>query len=96
MIAQPQATTKYLTARQKEVLASIVSFQDRNGYPPTVRELGAAVGISSPNGVVMHLKKLEREGVIRRSPNSSRGIEVLTQGKRSRCTCPECGKKFLV
>ena len=47
-------------------------------YSPTVREIALAFSIRSPNGVVCHLKALERKGLIRRTPRSSRGIEVLT------------------
>lgn len=64
-----------LTARQAEVL----DFITRNAcmYGPTVREIAAGIGVSSPNGVVCHLKVLERKGLIRRRPKVSRGIEVL-------------------
>lgn len=64
-----------LTARQQEVLAWIRA--NSRLYSPTVREIAKALGIRSPNGVTCHLKALERKGVIRRSPRSSRGIEVI-------------------
>lgn len=64
-----------LTARQAEVL----EFITRNAYlyGPTVREIAAGIGVSSPNGVVCHLKALERKGLIRRRAKISRGIEVV-------------------
>ena len=64
-----------LTARQAEVL----DFITRNAcmYGPTVREIAAGIGVSSPNGVVCHLKALEKKGLIRRRAKISRGIEVL-------------------
>ena len=64
-----------LTERQQEVL----DFIRRNAalYGPTVREIAAALQIASPNGVVCHLKALERKGRIRRAPGMTRGIQVL-------------------
>lgn len=67
-----------LTARQREVLETIVRLIDRDGYPPTVRELGAAIGMTSTNGVTDHLKALERKGYLqRRGANMSRGMRVI-------------------
>lgn len=65
-----------LTERQQEVYEFIC--KNAGFYGPTVREIAAALQISSPNGVVCHLKALERKGRIRRTPGISRGIEVLT------------------
>ena len=65
-----------MTAKQEQVLEFI---RKNSGlYGPTVREIALAFSIRSPNGVVCHLKALERKGLIRRTPRSSRGIEVLT------------------
>jgi len=64
-----------LSARQAEVLEWIRA--NSRLYSPTVREIASALGIKSPNGVVCHLKALEKKGVIRRTPKSSRGIEVV-------------------
>lgn len=66
-----------LTARQREVLATIIRYRDDWGYPPTVRELARILGISSPRGATKHLEVLERKGWIRRTPGISRGIEVM-------------------
>ena len=69
--AQPEPLTK----RQQEVLDFIAA--NSHLYGPTVREIAAALSISSPNGVVCHLKALERKGRIRRAPRRARGVEVL-------------------
>jgi repressor LexA len=69
------STPPTLTPRQREVLDFI---RDRTkSYGPTIREIMAEFGFTSPNGVVCHLRALERKGRIRRTPGISRGIEVL-------------------
>jgi repressor LexA len=65
-----------LTLRQKEIYEFIRSKIEGRGYGPTVREIGLAFGIKSPNGVMCHLKALERKGYIRRI--GKRAIEVLS------------------
>jgi repressor LexA len=69
-------TSKKLTARQREVLEFIVNHIAERGFPPSIREIGAALGISSLRGVTVHLDALERKGWINRE-NASRGIQVL-------------------
>ena len=64
-----------LTARQAEVLQFIA--QNAHVCSPTVREIAAGIGIKSPNGVVCHLKALERKGFLRRKPGKSRNIEII-------------------
>lgn len=64
-----------LTARQNEVLEYISANLSLCG--PTVREIGNAMGISSPNGVMCHLKALEQKGCIERVESKSRGIRLL-------------------
>jgi repressor LexA len=66
---------KPLTARQAQVLEFIRA--NSGLYGPTVREIALAFSIRSPNGVVCHLKALEKKGLIKRTPYSSRGIEVV-------------------
>ena len=68
-----------LTDRQQNVYELIRSLIVKRGYGPTVREIGEHFGIKSPNGVMCHLRALERKGLITRSPNKSRAIE-LTEG----------------
>ncbi|MFC7528306.1 transcriptional repressor LexA [Actinoplanes sp. GCM10030250] len=73
-------TARPVTARQERILAVIrESVRDR-GYPPTVREIGAAVGLVSPSSVSHHLKILEGHGLLRRRPNESRAVDVRTRG----------------
>ncbi|HJN13154.1 MAG: transcriptional repressor LexA [Pirellulaceae bacterium] len=69
-----------LTERQKHVYEFIHDLITNRGYGPTVREIGHEFSISSPNGVMCHLKALEKKGLIRRSPNKSRAIELVNQG----------------
>ncbi len=72
------SVTDQLTPRQQQVYEFIYDKIVHRGYGPTVREIGEHFQISSPNGVMCHLKALEKKGLIRRSPNKSRAIE-LTQ-----------------
>jgi repressor LexA len=65
-----------LTARQKEVLDFIREKIRGRGYGPTVREIGEYFDIASPNGVMCHLKALEKKGLIIREPNMSRAIQL--------------------
>ncbi|MEX0585696.1 MAG: transcriptional repressor LexA [Pirellulales bacterium] len=65
-----------LTERQREVYEFIREKIRQRGYGPTVREIGAEFGISSPNGVMCHLKALEKKGLISREPNMSRAITM--------------------
>ncbi|MEU8658783.1 transcriptional repressor LexA [Actinoplanes philippinensis] len=65
-----------LTARQLRILAVIEQWIRERGYPPTVREIGAAVGLVSPSSVSYQLGVLEKHGLIRRQPNNSRAVEL--------------------
>ncbi len=66
-----------LTKRQAEIFEFINGHLDKTGYPPTVREIGKALGLHSPSTVHAHLAKLEKSGVLRRDPSKPRAIEVL-------------------
>ena len=66
-----------LTARQQEIWGFLVEYVDRHGYPPTVREIGEAVGLASPSTVHAHLANLERAGMLRRDPTKPRALEVV-------------------
>jgi repressor LexA len=66
-----------LTKRQSEIFEFIKVQIDKTGYPPTVREIGSALGLHSPSTVHAHLAKLERSGVLRRDPTKPRAIEIL-------------------
>jgi repressor LexA len=65
-----------LTARQREVLQIIEQHMRERGYPPSVREIGEAVGLTSPSTVHAHLAALQRRGYLRRDPTKPRAIEV--------------------
>jgi repressor LexA len=65
-----------LTERQREVYEFVVSYADGHGYPPTVREIGEAVGLASPSTVHAHLANLERAGYLRRDPTKPRALEL--------------------
>lgn len=66
-----------LSARQRHILEFIHEQVQLKGYPPSVREIGAAVGLASSSTVHSHLRKLEEYGYIRRDPTKPRAIEVL-------------------
>ncbi|HTN76081.1 MAG TPA: transcriptional repressor LexA [Pirellulaceae bacterium] len=68
-----------LTDRQRDVYEFIRGKIQNRGYGPTVREIGLDFGISSPNGVMCHLRALEKKGLITRSPNKSRAIELTRE-----------------
>jgi repressor LexA len=70
-----------LTARQQEIWNFLVQYVDGHGYPPTVREIGEAVGLASPSTVHAHLANLERAGLLRRDPTKPRALELT--GRRS-------------
>jgi repressor LexA len=68
-----------LTTRQKSVYEFIRDKIRNRGYGPTVREIGRQFDINSPNGVVCHLKALEKKGLITREPNMSRAIQLAAE-----------------
>src|SRR5829696_42913 len=65
-----------LTQRQRRILEVIREAVDRQGYPPSVREIGQAVGLTSTSSVAHQLSTLERKGYIRRDPNRPRAVDV--------------------
>ena len=76
-----------LTKRQSEIFDFIKGHLDKTGYPPTVREIGSALGLHSPSTVHAHLAKLESSGVLRRDPSKPRAIEILVE-RAKRVTRP--------
>ena len=66
-----------LTSRQQEIYEFVTGYADRHGYPPTVREIGEAVGLASPSTVHAHLANLERAGYLRRDPTKPRALELV-------------------
>ena len=73
-----------LTHRQRRVLEVIRDSVERRGYPPSMREIGEAVGLTSPSSVAHQLTTLERKGFLRRDPNRPRAIEVILPGEARR------------
>ena len=71
-----------LTDRQQEIYDFVADYVDQHGSPPTVREIGEAVGLASPSTVHAHLANLERAGLLRRDPTKPRALE-LTARKRA-------------
>jgi repressor LexA len=70
-----------LTGRQQEIWDYLVEYTDRHGYPPTVREIGEAVGLASPSTVHAHLANLERAGFLKRDPTKPRALELRRETK---------------
>jgi repressor LexA len=70
-----------LTDRQREIWDYLVRYVDGHGYPPTVREIGEAVGLASPSTVHAHLANLERAGLLRRDPTKPRALELVGREK---------------
>jgi repressor LexA len=75
---------KPLTHRQQQVLDYIRDHISNIGYPPTLREIAGQFDLSGPRASVKHLEALQRKGHIRRSPSSSRGIEILSRENTAR------------
>lgn len=68
-----------ISKRQMSIYEFICTYTNEHGYPPSVREIGAAVGLASPSTVHMHLKALEEKGYIKRDSKKPRTIEVVDQ-----------------
>jgi repressor LexA len=70
---------RMLSSRQKQILSFIKDTLRAKGYPPSVREIGEAVGLSSSSTVHSHLSRLEELGYVRRDPTKPRAIDVLDE-----------------
>ncbi|WP_066582219.1 transcriptional repressor LexA [Cellulomonas timonensis] len=79
MVGEPdiEAPSDELTPRQRLVLETVRAAVESRGYPPSMREIGEAVGLTSPSSVKHQLTSLERKGYLRRDPNRPRAIEVV-------------------
>src|SRR3954462_7261670 len=77
MFDHPTLEAQMLTGRQQEIWDFLVDHVDQHGYPPTVREIGEAVGLASPSTVHAHLANLERAGLLRRDPTKPRALELV-------------------
>ena len=76
------AGTPMLTERQQEIWQYLIQYVDDHGYPPTVREIGEAVGLASPSTGHAHLANLERVGLLRRDPTKPRALELVGRTDR--------------
>ncbi len=80
-----------LTKRQQEIVDFIKKYSARHGYPPTVRDIGKAIGLTSSSTVHAHLGNLEKVGLLRRDPSKPRAIELLVD-KAKRVALPGAGR----
>ena len=85
-----------LTARQQEIWQFLVEYTDGHGYPPTVREIGEAVGLASPSTVHAHLANLERAGLLKRDPTKPRALELVGREPAAAAATAELPKLPLV
>jgi repressor LexA len=81
-----------LTGRQQEIWSFLVEYVDLHGYPPTVREIGEAVGLASPSTVHAHLANLERAGLLKRDPTKPRALELIGREKPAETNVVELPK----
>ncbi len=72
---------KELTKRQNEILTYIKKYMVSHGYPPTIREIGADLGVSSPATIHAHLANLESKGFIKKEDTKNRAIELLVENE---------------
>jgi repressor LexA len=77
-----------LTPRQRRILEVISAAVESRGYPPSIREMGEAVGLASSSSVAHQLKTLEQKGFLRRDPNRPRALEVLLPAETRRSAKP--------
>jgi repressor LexA len=85
-----------LTERQRQILDFLTKYVDAHGYPPTVREIGEAVGLASPSTVHAHLANLERAGLLKRDPTKPRAIELYREPKPEPDEAPDVHRLPLV
>lgn len=71
-----------LTKRQREIFDFIKRYSSEHGYPPTVRDIGKAIGLTSSSTVHAHLSNLEKLGLVRRDPTKPRALELLGEAAR--------------
>lgn len=77
LLPEQTQRTEELTERQRKVLEAIQNWMNEHGYPPSVREIGDAVGLTSTSSVAYQLRVLERKGYLRRDPHRPRTVGVL-------------------
>src|ERR1700728_1698795 len=79
-----RSTESGLTPRQRTILDVIRASVSSRGYPPSIREIGDAVGLTSTSSVAHQLRTLERKGYLRRDPNRPRAVDVRSADDTSR------------
>jgi repressor LexA len=89
MRSPTEAPTAQLTERQREILAFVNEHSAQHGYPPTVREIGTAVGLTSSSTVHAHLANLERLGLMRRDPAKPRALNLAGREQKAPATTGE-------
>jgi repressor LexA len=77
-----------LTKRQQEIFDFVKRYAREHGYPPTVRDIGKAIGLTSSSTVHAHLANLEKLGLLRRDPTKPRAIEVLGDKAKAAAATP--------
>jgi repressor LexA len=85
-----------VTERQRAILDYLRGFVEEHGYPPTVREIGEAVGLRSPSTVHAHLAQLERAGLLRRDPTKPRALELTDRRREAVESQPDVHRLPLV
>lgn len=87
---EPSGSGADLTVRQRKILEQIRTSVNERGYPPSIREIGDAVGLTSTSSVAHQMRTLERKGYLRRDPNRPRAVDVrgLDETVRSVTTLP--------
>jgi repressor LexA len=85
-----------VTDRQRAILDYLRGFVDEHGYPPTVREIGEAVGLRSPSTVHAHLAQLERAGLLRRDPTKPRALELTDRRREAEAAATDVHRLPLV
>ncbi|MFG3701533.1 transcriptional repressor LexA [Micromonospora sp. NPDC047620] len=87
---------RWLTPRQRQILTMIREWVAQHGYPPTVREIGVAVGLGSPSSVTHHLKALERHRLIRRTPGGPRAVNARPMTGRDPSSESEARRETMI
>ena len=82
---------KELTKKQQQIYDYIISFTDEHGYPPSVREIGAYVGLSSPSTVHFHLKGLQSAGLITQAAGKTRAMSINSNNLPKKDQVPVVG-----
>ena len=95
MRSPTEVPTAQLTTRQREILAFVNEHSAQHGYPPTVREIGTAVGLTSSSTVHAHLANLERLGLLRRDPAKPRALNLVGREQKVPATSETAGIRML-